>query len=113
MWMQKNGRLPLKFIIFISFFIIVFKKFFFFLRKINFGNFSIHYKAGNRPGSPEYLKYSDTEFLKRLYDDIIYRDIITSNRISGSKVLFAACPVYLYNCRQRCKAMHHSQKLLV
>jgi hypothetical protein len=27
-------------------------------------------------GFPEYLKYSDTEYLKRTYDDILFRDII-------------------------------------
>ncbi len=28
-------------------------------------------------GFPEYLKYGDTEYLKRIYDDILFRDIIS------------------------------------
>lgn len=28
-------------------------------------------------GFPEYIKYKDSEYLKRIYEDIIYRDIIT------------------------------------
>lgn len=32
-------------------------------------------------GFPEYLLYKDPEFLKRTYDDIIYRDIITKHGI--------------------------------
>lgn len=30
-----------------------------------------------RGGFPEYIKYKDNEYLKRIYEDIIYRDIIT------------------------------------
>jgi len=33
------------------------------------------YLAGG--GFPEYLKYGDPEYLKRIYDDILYRDIIS------------------------------------
>ncbi|EHQ36940.1 ATP-binding protein [Methanoplanus limicola] len=36
-------------------------------------------------GFPEFLKYGDTEFLKRSYDDIIYRDIIARHGIREVK----------------------------
>ncbi|MDO8609233.1 MAG: ATP-binding protein [bacterium] len=36
-----------------------------------FDNYLIH------GGFPEYIKYKDNEYLKRIYEDIIYRDIIT------------------------------------
>jgi predicted AAA+ superfamily ATPase len=41
-------------------------------------------------GFPEYLKYQDQEFLKRVYDDIIYKDLIVRygiRNISGFKKL--------------------------
>jgi uncharacterized protein len=41
-------------------------------------------------GFPEYLKYGDQEFLKRVYDDIIYKDLIVRygiRNISGFKKL--------------------------
>jgi predicted AAA+ superfamily ATPase len=45
-------------------------------------SFEIYLECG---GFPEYLKYSDTEFLKRAYDDIIYRDIIARHGIQEVK----------------------------
>ncbi|MCK4506605.1 MAG: ATP-binding protein [Candidatus Aegiribacteria sp.] len=36
-------------------------------------------------GFPEYLIYDDPEFLKRTYDDILYRDIITKHGIRNVK----------------------------
>ncbi len=36
-------------------------------------------------GFPEYLLYNDPEFLKRTYDDILYRDIITRHGIRNVK----------------------------
>lgn len=36
-------------------------------------------------GFPEYIKYKDNEYLKRIYEDIIYRDIITRFRIKEVK----------------------------
>ena len=36
-------------------------------------------------GFPEYLLYDDHEFLKRTYDDILYRDIITRHGIRNVK----------------------------
>lgn len=36
-------------------------------------------------GFPEYLKYDDSEFLKRIYDDILYRDLLTRFNIRHVK----------------------------
>lgn len=36
-------------------------------------------------GFPEYIKYKDKEYLKRIYEDILYRDIITRFRIKEIK----------------------------
>jgi predicted AAA+ superfamily ATPase len=36
-------------------------------------------------GFPEYLKYQDPEYLKRIYDDILFRDIISRYRIREVK----------------------------
>jgi hypothetical protein len=36
-------------------------------------------------GFPEYLNYNDTEFLKRTYDDILYRDIVSRYGIRNIK----------------------------
>jgi len=36
-------------------------------------------------GFPEYLKYGDTEYLKRCYDDILFRDIISRFKIREVK----------------------------
>jgi hypothetical protein len=36
-------------------------------------------------GFPEFVKYNDTEFLKRIYDDILYRDILVRFKIKEVK----------------------------
>lgn len=36
-------------------------------------------------GFPEYIKYKDKEYLKRIYEDILYKDIITRFRIKEIK----------------------------
>lgn len=38
-------------------------------------------------GMPEYLKYGDSTLLKRLYEDILYRDIVARHDIKQVKVL--------------------------
>lgn len=36
-------------------------------------------------GFPEFVKYNDTEFLKRIYDDILYRDLLVRFKIKEIK----------------------------
>ena len=45
-------------------------------------NFDVYLRAG---GFPEFVKYDDREFLKRIYDDIIYRDILVRFKIKEVK----------------------------
>ena len=40
-----------------------------------------------RGGIPEYLKYGDSSLLKRLYEDILYRDIVTRHEIKAVSAL--------------------------
>jgi len=46
-------------------------------------------------GFPEYLKYDDTEFLSRTYDDILYRDIVSRYKIKNVKE-FKQLSYYLF-----------------
>ncbi|OQX81712.1 MAG: AAA family ATPase [Bacteroidetes bacterium 4484_249] len=45
-------------------------------------------------GFPEMIKYADNEFLKRIYDDIIHKDIIVRHKIRNSKI-FKNLSLYL------------------
>ncbi len=47
-------------------------------------HFNDYLKAG---GMPEYLKYNDPIVLKRVYEDILYRDIVVRHEIKGVKAL--------------------------
>lgn len=45
-------------------------------------NFDFYLENG---GFPEFLKYKDTELLKRVYEDVLYRDLLTRFKIRESK----------------------------
>lgn len=55
-------------------------------------HFDIYLKEG---GFPEFLKYGDAEFLKRIYDDILYRDLIVRFKIRETKA-FKQLASYLF-----------------
>ena len=59
-------------------------------------------------GFPEYLKYRDEEFLKRIYDDILFRDIITRSSIRDIKG-FRQLVHYLFSNMTN-EASYHSLK---
>jgi len=59
-------------------------------------------------GFPEFLKYRDGEFLKRIYDDILFRDIITRFRIRDMKA-FRQLVHYLFSNMTK-EASYHSLK---
>lgn len=46
-------------------------------------------------GFPEFIKYGDLEFLKRIYDDILYRDLIVRFKIRETKA-FKQLASYLF-----------------
>ncbi len=48
-------------------------------------------------GMPEYLKYKDQIILKRIYDDILYRDIVARYEIKAIKALRELGLYYLTN----------------
>ncbi len=63
-------------------------------KKINYKNLTSNNKANifslfddyiEKGGFPEYIKYNDDEFLKRVYDDIIYKDLIVRFGIRNIK----------------------------
>lgn len=55
-------------------------------------NFDNYLDSG---GFPEYLKYHDKEFIKRIYEDVLYKDIIARFKIRAG-VLFQQMAVYLF-----------------
>jgi predicted AAA+ superfamily ATPase len=59
-------------------------------------------------GFPEFLKYRDGEFLKRIYNDILFRDIITRFSIRDMKA-FRQLVHYLFSNMTR-EASYHSLK---
>lgn len=59
-------------------------------------------------GFPEFLKYRDDEFLKRIYDDILFRDIITRFSIRDTKG-FRQLVQYLFSNMTK-EAGYHSLK---
>lgn len=59
-------------------------------------------------GFPEFLKYGDEEFLKRIYDDILFRDIITRFGIREMKA-FRQLVHYLFSNMTK-EASYHSLK---
>lgn len=63
-------------------------------KKINYKHLTSQNKASiyalfdnymENGGFPEYIKYNDREFLKRVYDDILYKDLITRYKIRNIK----------------------------
>lgn len=56
--------------------------------------FNEYLKSG---GLPEYLKYKDNEILKRMYEDILYRDIVTRYDIQEVKSLRELALYYFSN----------------
>ncbi|GAB6285254.1 MAG: ATP-binding protein [Methanoregula sp.] len=72
------------------------------------GAFDDYLKNG---GFPEFLKYRDTEFLKRIYDDILFRDIITRFGIRETKV-FRQLVNYIFTNLTK-EASYHSLKAAV
>lgn len=55
-------------------------------------HFDVYLKEG---GFPEFIKYGDVEFLKRIYDDILYRDLIVRFKIKETKA-FKQLASYLF-----------------
>lgn len=49
----------------------------------------------NEGGFPEFIKYGDVEFLKRIYDDILYRDLIVRFKIKEARA-FKQLASYLF-----------------
>lgn len=45
-------------------------------------NFSQYLKEG---GFPEYVRYRDTEFIKRIYEDVMYKDLLVRFKIKETK----------------------------
>ncbi len=55
-------------------------------------NFDDYLRHG---GFPEYLKYRDKEFIRRTYEDVLFKDIIVRNKIRAGKT-FQQMAAYLF-----------------
>lgn len=59
-------------------------------------------------GFPEYLKYDDSEFVKRIYEDVIYRDLLVRFKVKETKNFKQLASYLLTNFTQ--KVSYHSLK---
>lgn len=82
-----------------------------FLNKKNTPESIIDYM--NDGGFPEYLKTNDTEQLYALFNDILYRDIVTRNGIKDSKSIYRLALYLLSNIGNRITATKLKQPLSI
>lgn len=82
-----------------------------FLNKKNTPESIIDYM--NDGGFPEYLKTNDTEQLYALFNDILYRDIVTRNGIKDSKSIYRLALYLFSNIGNRITATKLKQPLSI
>ncbi len=88
-----------------------YKEYLTFLNKENKPESIIDYM--NDGGFPEYLKTNDTEQLYALFNDILYRDIVTRNGIKDSKSIYRLALYLFSNIGNRITATKLKQPLSI